>query len=98
MSFDRLASLVDEVWVWRERSGFGGRTVTVKVKYADFEQVTRSRTLPHPGASRAGLAEVSRELVGSVFPLRKAVRLLGVSMSNFAFAGLEVGPQMALEF
>jgi DNA polymerase IV len=95
---EALASLVDEVWAWRERSGGGGRTVTVKVKYADFEQVTRSRTLPHPVASRAELAEVGRDLVASVFPPRKAIRLLGVSMSNFAFAGLEIEPQMAFEF
>jgi DNA polymerase-4 len=84
-----LMPLVDDVWGWRERSGLSGRTVTVKIKYADFEQVTRSRTLPHPVASRAELAEVTRELVSSVFPLRKAIRLLGVSMSNFGFAELK---------
>ncbi|HJS88116.1 MAG TPA: DNA polymerase IV [Acetobacteraceae bacterium] len=93
-----LAPLVDDVWAWRERSGMSGRTVTVKVKYADFEQVTRSRTLPHPVASRAELAEASRDLIGGVFPLRKPIRLLGVSISNFGVAGLEAGPQMAFAF
>jgi DNA polymerase-4 len=40
--------LVDDVWGWRERSGMPGRSATVKIKYADFEQITRSRTLPRP--------------------------------------------------
>jgi DNA polymerase-4 len=93
-----LAPLVDDVWGWRERTGIDGRTVTVKVKYADFEQITRSRTLPGAVASRTELAEVARILVSSVFPLRKPIRLLGISMSNFEFAGFERGPQMAFEF
>ena len=70
----------------------------MKVKYADFEQVTRSRTLPGPVASRTELAEVARILASSVFPLRKPIRLLGISMSNFEFAGFERGPQIAFEF
>jgi DNA polymerase IV len=45
---DALAPLVDDVWGWRERSDLNGRTVTVKIKYADFEQITRSRTVSRP--------------------------------------------------
>lgn len=82
-----LETLIDDVWRWRERSGVGGRTVTLKIRYADFEQVTRSRTLPHQIRLRAELAAVTAELAGSVFPLRKPVRLLGVSMSNFETGG-----------
>jgi DNA polymerase IV len=89
-----LATLVDEVWSWRERSGACGRTVTVKVKYADFEQITRSRTLPEILASRAEFITVSRDLLDAVFPLQKPIRLLGVSMSNFEAAVQPSGPQM----
>jgi DNA polymerase-4 len=52
--------------------------VTVKVKYADFSQVTRSRTSPGQVDSRAALAEMAVELVRS-----KRIRLLGVTVSNF---------------
>ena len=93
-----LEALIDDVWNWRERSGTGGRTVTVKVRYADFEQVTRSRTLAHQVESRAELAAVADELLGSVFPLRKLIRLLGVSMSNFEAAGDAALSQMMFAF
>ncbi len=51
-----------------ERTGVLGRTVTVKIKYADFQIVTRSRTLNEPGASRELLERTSVELVRSIFP------------------------------
>ena len=63
----------------------GGRTVTVKIKYADFEQLLAAERCPAP-RQRVELAGVGRDLVASVFPLRKPVRLLGISMSNFEFA------------
>lgn len=93
-----LEALIDDVWNWRERSGSGGRTVTVKVRYADFEQVTRSRTLAHQVKSRAELASLADELLGSVFPLRKPIRLLGVSMSNFEAGGDAALSQMMFAF
>ena len=93
-----LLPLVDDVWGWRERSGMPGRSATVKIKYADFEQITRSRTLPRPFSSRAELAEVAHSLLASVFPLRKPVRLLGVSMSNFDVPEPATGLQAAFEF
>ena len=77
-----IVSVLDDVWGYCERTGILGRTVTVKVKYADFQIVTRSRTLPAPIASRAELGQASLELVRSIFPLEKRVRLLGVSLHN----------------
>jgi DNA polymerase IV len=77
-------SVLDDVWSHCERTGIAGRTVTVKIKYADFQIVTRSRTLATPVASRDELARTSVELVRTIFPLEKRVRLLGVSLSNMA--------------
>ncbi len=54
----------------RSRREFG-RTVTVKIKYADFQQATRSRTLPDPVGSLDELLDISRELVRSVYPLTR---------------------------
>ena len=73
----------DEVWAWCLKANAFGRTVTVKIKYADFQQATRSRSLPTPVASRSVLHEVSIGLIRSVLPAQKGIRLVGVSVSNF---------------
>ena len=57
--------------------------MTVKVKWADFHQATRSRSLPVSVVSLDGLHAVSLELIRSVFPPRKGIRLVGVTLSNF---------------
>jgi DNA polymerase IV len=77
-----VLSVLEDVWNYCERTGMSGRTVTVKVKYADFQIVTRSRTLPALLSSRAELEQTSVELVRTIFPLEKRVRLLGVSLHN----------------
>jgi len=79
---DGVLSVLDDVWGYCERTGIAGRTVTVKVKYADFQIITRSRTLAVPVNSRSELEQTSVELVRQIFPLEKRVRLLGVSLSN----------------
>jgi DNA polymerase IV len=76
-------AMADDVWTWCEKAGAFGRTVTVKVKFADFHQVTRSRSLPTPIARRDLLRQLSVELVRSVLPAAKGVRLIGVTVSNF---------------
>jgi DNA polymerase IV len=85
--FDDMASelkpLVDKVWRHCEDKEACGRTVTLKVKFADFELITRSRTLPASIESRSSLESVTLDLLRIVFPLEKAVRLLGVSVSGF---------------
>jgi len=78
-----VEAMADEVWTWCEKAGSFGRTVTVKIKYADFRQATRSRTLPAIVASRETLRAVSIGLVRTVFPLAKGIRLVGVTLSGF---------------
>ena len=75
--------MVDDVWGWCETRQAFGRTATVKVKYADFRQITRSRSRPTPITSYAELRDVSLELIRSVLPADKAIRLVGVTVSNF---------------
>jgi nucleotidyltransferase/DNA polymerase involved in DNA repair len=58
----RRRPLADEVWAWCEKARAFGRTVTVKIKYADFQQATRSRTLPAVVASQDALRDVSPSL------------------------------------
>jgi DNA polymerase-4 len=78
-----IKAIADEVWTWCEKASAFGRTVTVKVKFADFRQVTRSRSFPVPIARHDLLQQASIELVRMVLPAAKGVRLLGVTVSNF---------------
>nr|WP_277819240.1 DNA polymerase IV [Pseudoroseomonas vastitatis] len=87
-----------EVWEWCETSGKLGRTVTLKVKYADFQQITRSRSSFEPVSSRAALAGTAIELARGLFPLLKKVRLLGVTVSNFEGDQAPGKAQMAFDF
>jgi DNA polymerase IV len=77
-----LQPLLDTVWRHCEQTGIRGRTVTLKVKYEDFRQITRSRSLAGRVESRSGLERVSLELLSSLFPMAKGVRLLGVTLSS----------------
>ena len=62
--------------------GWKGRTVTLKLKYADFTGVTRSRTLETPTAATRTIFETARLLLDAV-RLDRDVRLIGVGVSNF---------------
>jgi DNA polymerase IV len=75
--------MAEDVWAWCEKAESFGRTATVKVKYQDFQIVTRSRSLAARIDSRDRLFELSLALVRSVFPVAKGVRLVGVTVSNF---------------
>ncbi len=78
-----VQAMADEVWAWCEKAQAFGRTVTVKIKYADFRQATRSRTLPSMVVSQESLREISIGLLRCVFPLSIGVRLVGVTVSHF---------------
>lgn len=73
----------DDVWRWCEKAQAFGRTVTVKVKYGDFQIVTRSRTQSAPVTSQDDLRAASLALVRTVLPTEKGIRLVGVTVSNF---------------
>lgn len=83
-----LEPLITKVWSYCERSTLKSRTVTLKAKYADFQQITRSRTLDAPIASRAEIEEVVSFLLQPLFPVSKGIRLLGVTLSS-----LDNGPE-----
>jgi DNA polymerase-4 len=77
-----LQPLIDKVWGHCESTGTRGRTVTLKVKFADFEIITRSRSVSEVVANRDDLARLAIGLLEDATPLPKAVRLLGVSLSS----------------
>src|SRR6185312_6176349 len=76
-----LGPLIDKVWRYCEGTGNRGRTVTLKVKFNDFEVITRSRSVPVAVSSRNDLERLSVALLQNEMPVPKPVRLLGVSLS-----------------
>jgi len=91
-----LEPLINSVWSYCERTGILGRTVTLKVKYADFQQITRSRTAASFIASQPALTQLSHELLAALLPLPKGVRLLGVSLSSFKAEPATAAGQLTL--
>jgi DNA polymerase-4 len=60
-----------------------GRTVTLKIKYFDFQSVTRSITIDEPADSASVIMKYVRPLLSKTEAGTKKVRLLGISISNF---------------
>jgi DNA polymerase-4 len=78
-----VTAMADEVWAWCEKATAFGRTITLKVKFADFHLVTRSRSFPTAITRHDLLRQASIELVRTLLPTAKGIRLLGVTVSNF---------------
>ncbi len=93
---EALQPIFDKLWRHCEASTIRGRTVTLKVKFSDFQIITRSRTLGTCVASREELERTSLELLGGLMPVPKGVRLLGVTLSGLEHEQDEAGPQMSL--
>jgi DNA polymerase-4 len=75
--------MADDVWDWCDGAQSFGRTVTIKVKFTNFQQITRSRSYLGPIAQQAALRQASLDLIRSIFPLQNGIRLVGVTVSNF---------------
>jgi DNA polymerase-4 len=81
---DALREIIDKVWAYCERSGVRGRTVTLKVKFANFQIITRSRTVQMQIRTRGELEDLGDALLEPLFPVARGIRLLGISMSTLA--------------
>ena len=69
-----VLAMADDVWAWCEKTNSHGRTVTVKIKWADFQISTRSRSMEMPFQTREKLHQVALDLIRSIFPPPKGVR------------------------
>jgi DNA polymerase-4 len=86
---DALLQIIDKVWRHCESTGARGRTVTLKIKYTDFQQITRSRSLAAMIEERAALEQICLDLLRGQFPVTKGIRLLGVSLSAFTSGAID---------
>jgi DNA polymerase-4 len=80
---DILQRLANRVVDGLHRENHQGLTLTLKVKYHDFQSVTRSVTLPEPIRDVDVIMKNVKALLANTDAGKKKVRLLGVSVSNF---------------
>ena len=79
--FSNLIDVIDDFWERVQRTGKSGRTITLKLKYFDFEQITRSKTISESIVSKDEVIQICNELINQT-ESNKPVRLIGVSLSN----------------
>ncbi len=91
-----LQPLIDKVWRYCEANDIRGKTVTLKVKWDDFTQITRSKTVAAPVASAFEIGEIVTLLLSPIFPVSKGIRLLGVTLSSLDAVDEGSEPQLAL--
>ncbi|RSK43201.1 DNA polymerase IV [Hymenobacter rigui] len=91
-----LQPCLESIWGHCQRTGLRGRTITLKVKYVDFQQITRSRTLFGLLTSQEAFEQLAQELLTTLLPTPKGIRLLGASISNLETPDDTVGKQLAL--
>jgi DNA polymerase-4 len=82
-----LLSLADRVARLMRRKGFEGKTITLKVKYSDFVQITRAVTLQHYTNDSAEIYSNACSLMEKTAVGKRLFRLLGISLSNLADTG-----------
>lgn len=79
---ESLSPIVDKVWSYCDGNDVRGRTVTLKIKFGDFQQITRSHSWSDFVKSREDIYSAAIAMLEALFPLSKSVRLMGVSLSN----------------
>lgn len=91
-----LQPLIEKVWRHCEAHDISGKTVTVKVKYSDFTQTTRSKTVATLVTGVSEISEIADLVLSSVYPFKLGVRLLGVTLSSLNVREDEDAPQFEL--
>ena len=80
--FEQLDTLAAAVHQRIAKHQMLGRTLTLKVKFANYTQITRSKTFDLPIQSTSDIAEEAKDLLSEVDIPTKGIRLLGIALSN----------------
>ena len=79
---ETMDHIIDVVWERIDRSGARGRTVTLKLRYADFRTITRARSLPRYVADKEEFGRIGHALLHELMPLPQPIRLMGLTLSS----------------
>lgn len=94
----QLEPIAIEVWDRLQKQKRFGKTLTLKVKFSDFKQITRSKTLPYAIDKFSLIQKIYQELLASIQGEESGVRLLGLQISNLEKRLYAAGKQLDLEF
>jgi DNA polymerase-4 len=97
---ERLAAELERIagyaWSRIERAEVAGRTVTLKVKFADFTIITRSKSFSSKVVDLEDFAAAGQALLTALHPLPKGIRLLGLGLHNLSEEGHDSPMQLGL--
>lgn len=77
----KLEIVTSDLYKRIKKSNFKGKTVTLKIKYSDFQLISKSKTFPSPIVDFESLSQIAFELLNLV-PLDNKIRLVGLSIKN----------------
>lgn len=80
--FDALNKISKIVVERLQKANKKGKTITIKVKFSDFQSITRSKTLDHLTDNRKEILDVSKSL-WRMEDFKRSIRLIGITLSNF---------------
>ncbi len=92
----KLNPLVEKVAARLVKNKQEGKTITLKIKYSDFKQITRSTTLPYFTNEQTAIQSVVFQLLDKE-ELQNSIRLVGCSVSNFYSEEAQT-PQLTLRY
>lgn len=96
---ENLMRIADKVWERITKSGMTAKTVTLKFKYNDFEQHTRSKTMESGIQTKSSFVTESQKLLFAETGFSRGIRLLGLTLSNFTYEENTGKPvQLVIEF
>ncbi|MDH6344018.1 DNA polymerase-4 [Parabacteroides sp. PFB2-12] len=93
-----LYHIARRVWERIEAKEFFGRTITLKIKFADFEIITRSRTFPQRINNFRFFLDSAKEILNQTDVGEKKIRLMGLSVSNIEDPEKEDPLQLEINF
>ncbi len=89
--------IVETLWKRYENFDKKGRSLSIKIKYSDFTQITRSSTLTVEISTYGQLEKMAHQLIENVLPLAKSVRLIGFQISGFRQESREIQLNLPLD-
>lgn len=92
-----IGKLSKELFIRMNKTNSYGKTLTMKAKYSDFKQVTRSKTLDYNIDTRRLIEEICDSLIPGIRQSNINIRLLGIGISNFPGDGNKPS-QLILDF
>jgi DNA polymerase-4 len=78
---EKLENIANALERRLNKHNVAGKTITLKIKYSDFSQQTRSKTVPYFISDKGLILEIVKELLYQE-RMKDSVRLLGISLSN----------------